>query len=130
MLSCFSHVPLFAAPQTAVPQAPLSVGFSRQEYWSGLPCPPAGNLLDPGFKPSSLAFLAWAGCFFTTSTTWEPMVAKQVPGAWVSGELQDQLCQQLLSSQFLQLFWLPFDICLIVPSSPLPNFPMNCADSV
>ena len=112
------------------PQAPLSMGFSRQEYWSGLPFPPPGDLPYPGIKPVSLTFSALAGGFFTTSTTWEPMVAKQVPGAWVSGELQDQLCQQLLSSQFLQLFWLPFDICLIVPSSPLPNFPMNCADSV
>ena len=35
-------------------QASLSMGFSRQEYWSGLPCPPPGDLLDPGIKPESL----------------------------------------------------------------------------
>ena len=49
-------------------QPPLSVRFPRQEFWSGLPCPPPGDLLDSGIKPASLAFLALAGgCF----TTWE-----------------------------------------------------------
>ena len=45
--------------------------FSRQEYWSGLPCPPPGNLLDPGIKPMSLMSPAMAGGLFTPSTTWE-----------------------------------------------------------
>ena len=40
---------------TVAHQAPLSMGFSRQEYWSGLPCPPPGDLPDPGIKPMSLA---------------------------------------------------------------------------
>ena len=53
VLSCFSCVQLFAAPWTVACQAPLSVGFSRQEYWSGLPCPPSGDLPDTGIKPSS-----------------------------------------------------------------------------
>ena len=53
------------------PQAPLSMGFSRQEYWSGLPFPPPGDLLNPGIEPASLASLALADRFFTTSTTWE-----------------------------------------------------------
>ena len=52
-------------------QAPLSVGFSRQEYWSGLLCSPPGDLLDPGIEPASLTSLALAGGFFTTSTTQE-----------------------------------------------------------
>jgi len=52
-------------------QAPLSMGFSRQEYWSGLPCPPPGDLPDPEIKPMSLTFPALAGRFFTTSATWE-----------------------------------------------------------
>ena len=51
--------------------APLSVGFSRQEYWTGLPCPPPGNLLNPGIEPISLMSPALASGFFTTSTTWE-----------------------------------------------------------
>ena len=49
----------------------LSMGFSRQEHWSGFPCPPPGNLHDPGIKTGSLRFPTLAGEFFTTSTTWE-----------------------------------------------------------
>ena len=45
--------------------------FSRQEYWSGLPCPSAGDLPDPGVKSTSLASPALAGRFFTTSATWK-----------------------------------------------------------
>ena len=52
-------------------QAPLSMGFSREEYWNGLPFPTPGDLPDPGIKPTSLASPALAGGFFTTSTTWE-----------------------------------------------------------
>ena len=55
MLSCFNHVQLFVTLWTVVHQAPLSMEFSRKEYWSGLPCPSPGNLLDPGIKPRSLA---------------------------------------------------------------------------
>ena len=67
MLSCFSHVPLLVTPQTVAHQAPLSTGFPRQEYWSGLPFPPPGDLPDPGIRPMSLKFPALAGGFFTTS---------------------------------------------------------------
>ena len=62
---------LFAPLWTVARQTPLSMGFSRQEYWSGLPCPPPGNLPDPGVKPVSLTSPALAGRFFITSTTWE-----------------------------------------------------------
>jgi len=47
------------------------MGFSRQEYWSGLPCPAPGDLPDPGIEPGTLKSPALAGGFFTTSTTWE-----------------------------------------------------------
>ena len=47
------------------------MGFSRQEYWSGLPCPPPGNLPNLGIKPESLTTPELAGRFFTTSTTWK-----------------------------------------------------------
>ena len=50
-----SHVLLFATPWTVAHQAPLSVGFSHQEYWSGLPFPPPEDLPDPGIEPESLA---------------------------------------------------------------------------
>ena len=59
----FSCVQLFVTPRTAAYQAPLSVGFSREEYWSGLPFPPPGNLPNPGIKPASPTL---AGRFFTT----------------------------------------------------------------
>ena len=49
------------------------MGFSRQEYWSGLPCPDPPDLPDPGIKPMSLTSPALAGRFFTTSTTWEAL---------------------------------------------------------
>ena len=48
-----SHVHLFVTPWTAACQAPLSIGFSRQEYWGGLPFPSPGDLPDPGIKPGS-----------------------------------------------------------------------------
>ena len=54
VLSRFSHIQLFATLWTVAHQAPLSMGFSRQEYWSGLPCPPPGDLLNPGIKAMSL----------------------------------------------------------------------------
>ena len=63
---------LFGIPWTVAHQTPLSIGFSRQEYWSGLPCPSLGDLLDPGIKPSSLVSSALADRFFTTSATWLP----------------------------------------------------------
>ena len=53
-----SHVRLFATPWTIAYQAPLSVGFSRQRYWSGLPCPFPEDLPDPGIKPGSPALQA------------------------------------------------------------------------
>ena len=71
MLSCFTRARLFATLWTVAHQTPLSVGFSRQEYWSGLPCPPPGDLPDPGMEPVSLMSPALAGGFFTTSATSE-----------------------------------------------------------
>ena len=58
------HVQLFAAPWTATCQAALSMDSSRQEYWSGLPFPPPGNLPHPGIKSTSLASPSLAGKFF------------------------------------------------------------------
>ena len=56
---------------TIARQAPLSMGFFRHEYWSGLPCPPPGNLPDPGIEPRSLMSPALSDRFFTTSATGE-----------------------------------------------------------
>ena len=58
---------------TVARQSPLPMGFSRQEYWSGLPLPPPGDLPDLEIEPTSLASPAMAGGFFTTSSTWEAL---------------------------------------------------------
>ena len=71
VLSGFSRVQLFVTLWTLAHQAHLSKGFSRQDYWSGFPCPPPGDLPDPGIESMSLASPVLAGRFFTTSTTWE-----------------------------------------------------------
>ena len=60
-----------AIPWTVARKALLSMGFSRQEHQSGLPCPPLGDLPDPGIKPASLKSPTLEGRFFTTSATWE-----------------------------------------------------------
>jgi len=70
MMNPYSCVRLFA---TVACQSPLSRGFSRQEYWRGLPCPPPGDLPDPGIELTSLMSPALAGGFFTASATGKPL---------------------------------------------------------
>ena len=71
MLSRFSHVWLFETLWTVTYQPALSMGFSRQKYWTGFPHYPSGDLPDPGIEPASLVSPALASRFFTTSTIWE-----------------------------------------------------------
>ena len=66
-----SHVPLFAIPWTVDCQVPLSIEFSRQEYWSVLPFPTPGDLPDPGIEPTSPEL---AGGFFTTAPHGKPNI--------------------------------------------------------
>ena len=112
MLSC---VWLFVTAWTIAQKAPLSMGFARQEYWSGLPFPLLGNIPYPEMKPRSPAL---AGRFFTTSTTWETL-------------------QGLVQSGLIVDFKQKIGSCLIAPSqehqtldsggpgSP-PRFPSPC----
>ena len=79
MQSHFHHVQLFATLWTVAHQAPLSMGFSRQEYWSGVPCPPPGDLPDSGIEPRSSGSSLLVGEFFTTSATWEAQEAQNRP---------------------------------------------------
>ena len=69
-----SHGQFFVSPWTVAHQTPLSMEFSSQKYWSGLPFPSPGDLPDSGIEPASLEFLALAGGFFTGSATWETLV--------------------------------------------------------
>ena len=73
MLSCFSRVRLFVTQWTVAHQAPLSMEYSRQEYWSGLPFPSPEDLLDLGVKPISFGFPELAGRFFTAEPLGKPI---------------------------------------------------------
>ena len=66
-----SHGQLFEIPRTVAHQAPLSMGFPRQEYWSEWPFPPPGDLPHPGIKPMSLLSPVLADGFLPTRATWE-----------------------------------------------------------
>ena len=76
---CAKSYPTLCNPVDCSLSAPLSTGFSRQEHWSGLPCPPPGDLPDPGIEPESLTSSALAGRFFTTSVTWEVPLSRKSP---------------------------------------------------
>ena len=82
-----SRVGLFATPQTVAHQAPLSMGFPRQEYWSGLPFPPPGDSPDPGNGPTSLVSPALAAVFFTTVPPGKSHVTSLVLIYFINGSL-------------------------------------------
>ena len=67
-----SHIRLFVTPWSVACEAPLSMGFSRQEHWSGLPFPLPGDLSDSGIKPGSPASPSLAGGFFATAPLGKP----------------------------------------------------------
>ena len=71
MLTLFSHAQLFVILWTVACQVPLSMGFSRQEYWGGLLCPSPGDLPESGMESTSLRPPALASGFFTPGATWE-----------------------------------------------------------
>ena len=87
MLIRCSRVQLFATPWTVALQAPLSVGLSKQEHWSGLPCSPPGDLPDPGVESPSPESPALAGGFFTTKPSGKPIDSLWVDIKIVSGVL-------------------------------------------
>ena len=74
VLSHFSHIQLYATLWTGVPWVPLSMGFSRQGYWSRLPCPPPRDLPHSGIEPTFLMSPALANRLFTTSANWEAII--------------------------------------------------------
>ena len=115
VLSHFSRVRLCATLWTAAHQAPLSMGFFRQEYWSGLPCPPPGDLLNPGTEAASPVSPALAGGFFTTNATCE---ASESP----TYELKEL---KVPSAQFqgcrTEISHLPHRACCRMPQPPRPQ---------
>ena len=109
MLSCFSHVQLSKTQWTTACQALLPVGFSRHEYWRGLPCPSPGDLPNSGTEPRSLTSPSLAGRFFTISTTWEALLGKLWMG--VKGEENREFAA--INSEILARLSVTFDtLCL------------------
>ena len=98
VLSRFSHVRLLATPWTVAHQAPLSMGFSRQEFWGGLPCPPPGDLPDPGMETASPVAPALTGRLFSTESPGKPTFIYR--RCWGS-EIISQMSLQLI-------FWIYF----------------------
>ena len=95
VLSHISRVWLFVTLWTLVRQALLSIEFSRKEYWSGLPCPPPGDIPHSGIEPASFICPALAGRFFTTSETWE---AQNIHTAAAAAAASLQSCPTLCDS--------------------------------
>ena len=104
VFSCFSRVWLFVTPWTVAYQASLSIGFSRQEYWSRLPCPIPGDLPNPGIKPTSPASPALQAdslplnyCGSPTTSLWNSyyydahLTGKKLSLGEVSSHIQDQI---------------------------------------
>ena len=83
----YSHVWLFATPWTVAHQTPLSLGFYRQEYWSGLPFPSLGDLPNPRIEPMSLA----SSALQTDSLQCEPL-GKPIPLATINLLLSESIC--------------------------------------
>ena len=117
---------------TAACQASLAMGFSRQEYWSGLLCPPLRNLSNPGVKPESIMSPAPADEFFTTSATWEAD-CKQITSILKYIFLSDSkwclFCLFILFMGFLrQEYWsgLPFPSNYVLEKTP--ERPLDCKE--
>ena len=108
VLSLFSRVWLCATLWTIACQAPLSTGFSRQEYWSGLPCPSSGDIPNPGIKPRSLILLHWVikkeRQGWGQTQGWLEVGIHQSTG--ISFNLLPILLPSFLSAYWLALFYL------------------------
>ena len=76
MLSHSSCAQLCATLWTVARQTPISMEFSRQDYWGGLPCPPPGNLPDPGIEAASLCLLHWQACSLSLAPPGKPSIHK------------------------------------------------------
>ena len=110
MLSHFSCVQLFVVLWTVACQAPLFLGFSRQEYWSGLPRPPSGDLTNPEIEPASLISPTLANRFLTTSATWKVQVYNTVL-------LIIYICA-VYSFYYQNKFILHLEVFILWPTSP------------
>ena len=112
----FSCVQLFLIPWIIVRQAPMSMDFSRQEYWSGLPFSTPRDLPDPGVEPASLMSPALAGGFFTTSASWEAQLSK----TWINYSFSLLYFQLLPSDDFSLSTYLNIHVFPLLKTYCLP----------
>ena len=120
VLSCFSHVWLFVMLWTVALQAPLSMGFSRQEDWSGLPFPFPRDLPNPGIEPVSRMSPSLAGGVFTTRASWEAQ-CHTVYSPWVSS-LLPKLCLCIFSMFLCVVVDYIFYCCIVFHDINIPLF--------
>ena len=124
VLSLFSHVGLFVTPWTVARQAPLSMGFSRQEYWSGLPCPPPRHLPWPRDLTPLCCISCLAGKIFTTEPPGKPPYQWYI-SAFLSSQLETLLSQvspRTTATLIIQYTWhlyhpITFFTCLSIYST-------------
>ena len=123
----FSHIQLFVTLRTAACQAPLSMGFSSQEYRSGLPFSLPGDLPDPGVDPKSPASPAWPGRFFTTEPSEKP--SRKSNASQMYSHHKEPPLLYSKSKLFLWLLFL-FQVChLELPNTSLLTFPVKLPDN-
>ena len=95
-LSHFSGVLFFATLWTVAHQVPLSLEFPKQEYWSGLPCPPPGNLPHPGIQSGSPAFSCISRWILYQGATWEPKNFKIIGRTnWTESNCLNKKCKNI-----------------------------------
>ena len=102
-LCTLSYVQLFAVLWIIAPQAPLSMGLARQEYWSELPFPHLGDFLNSGIKPKCLGSPALAGGFFTTELPGEPSMCLVTPLIRFSHQSVNQFSRSHQSGTFFPI---------------------------
>ena len=103
MRSCFTHVCLFVTLWTTAHQAPLPMGISRQEYWSGVPCPPPGDLLGPGIKPAPPALPALQVDSLPTEPPGKPSMQSTSCEilAWTKHKLESRLPREMSTTSHM-----------------------------
>ena len=127
VLSRFSHVRLFATPWTVAHKVPLPMGFSRQEYWSGLPCLPPRDLPNPGIKPRSPSLQADS---LQTEPPGKPKNTRVGSLSLLGGDLSDPGIE--LGSPALQADSLPAELqgkpFLLIDRNFYSSFSFSCTN--
>ena len=116
--SHLSHFQLSANPRSVAHQAPLPMGFSRQESWGGLSCPPPWDPPNPGVKSMSLTFSALAGGFYTTSASWK---AQEISRMAQKKAMTLRLCSIQFSCSFVSDSLWPHEPQHARPPCPSPT---------